>query len=269
MSVAGVLKKVVRGVGVERRHVAPARMFCERYALAAFGRRHARRPGGRILAYHSVGQPEWGVNDVSPQNFRRHLDLALELGYRFVPASQIARTGGAPMDLAVTFDDGARSISAIAAPILRDYGVPYTVFPVIDWIDGKVEHFAGKVMSWDELGALMESGAEIGSHSVSHCDFGWITPDLYGDELAGSRRTIAARLGRAPESFAIPLGQARHWTAAAGEAARSAGYAIVYSQSEETRPAGTIARTFVTQFDSDFIFRVLLRGAFDWWDEWY
>lgn len=268
MPAAGVLKKIARGVGLERRHVAPARLFCERYALATFGPER-QRAGGRILAYHSVGQPDWGVNDVSPQRFRRHLDLALRLGYRFVPASQIAAAGGAPTDLAVTFDDGARSVSTVAAPILRDYGIPYTVFPVTDWTDGKVEHFVGKVMTWDEMASLTSPGVEIGSHSVTHSDFGAISPDRYDHELGESRRLIQARLGCAPDSFAIPLGQARHWTAAAGEAARKAGYAVVYSQSEETRPAGTIARTFVTQFDTDYIFRVLLRGAFDWWDEWF
>lgn len=268
MLATGVIKKIARGVGLERRHVAPARMFCERYALAAFGPAHARA-GGRILAYHSVGQPDWGVNDVSPQQFRRHLDLALQLGYRFVPASQIALTGGGPMDLAVTFDDAARSVSTNAAPILRKYGIPYTVFPVTDWTDGKVGYFVGKVMTWDEMGELVASGAEIGSHSVTHSDFGAMSPDRYEHELAASRRIIQSRLGCETSTFAIPLGQARHWTAAAGKAAQAAGYSVVYSQSEQTRPAGTVARTFVTQFDADHIFRVLLRGAFDRWDEWF
>ena len=46
---------------------------------------------GRILCYHSVGQEEWGINDVTPAQFRRHIELALNAGYRFVPASEIAR----------------------------------------------------------------------------------------------------------------------------------------------------------------------------------
>lgn len=268
MLAAGVLKKVARGVGLERRHVAPARMFCERYALATFGRNHGRS-GGRILAYHSVGQPVWGVNDVAPQQFKRQLELALKLGYRFVPASRIALTGGSPMELAVTFDDGALSVLTTAAPILRDYGVPYTVFPVIDWTDGKVEHFVDKVMSWAQMAELMAQGAEIGSHSLSHSDFGAMSPDRFEDELGTSRQIIQDRLGCTAETFAIPLGQARHWTAAAGEAAFKAGYTNVYSQSEQTRPAGTIPRTFVTQYDSDYVFQALLRGAYDQWDEWF
>lgn len=262
------LKKIAQGAGLQRQHVASARLYCERLSLATFGPCH-ERAHGRILAYHTLGQPDWGVNDVSPRQFRRHLDLALELGYRFVPASDIAATGGDPKDLAITFDDGARSVCTNAAPILRDYGVPYTVFAVTDWADGKVEHFVGKVMTWREMDTLMAAGAEVGSHSVTHPDFGAISPQRYEHELAESRRIIQSRLGCTSEAFAVPFGQSGNWPAAAAEAAHQAGYAVIYAQAEETRPAGTIARTFVTRFDSDYVFKVLLRGAFDWWEEWF
>lgn len=263
-----VLKKMARAAGVERRRLAPSRMYCERLSLATFGAR-PQRPGGRILAYHTVGQREWGVNDVAPRQFRRHLELALRLGYRFVPASQIAAEGGGPKDLAITFDDGARSVCTTAAPILREYGLPYTVFPVTDWAEGKVEYFVDKVMTWREMGELAAEGVEIGSHSVSHPDFAQISPDRFEHELGESRRIIQARLGCTPEAFAAPFGQANNWPAAAATAAQAAGYAQVYAQAEATRPAGTIARTFVSRFDGDYIFRALLSGAFDRWEEWY
>lgn len=263
-----VLKKIARTAGLERRHVAPPRMYCERLSLATFGARR-QRLGGRILAYHTLGQGEWGVNDVSPLQFRRHLDLALKLGYRFVPASVIAANGGGPKDLAVTFDDGARSIRTNAAPILREYGIPYTVFPVTDWAEGKVDYFVGRVMTWREMGELAAEGAEIGSHSVSHPDFSQISHERFEQELGESRRIIQTRLGCTPEAFAVPFGQAGNWPAAAAVAARAAGYAQVYAQAEETRPAGTIARTFVSRFDGDYVFKALLFGAFDWWEEWF
>lgn len=262
------LKQIARRAGLERRHVAPARLACERLALATFGARR-ERPGGRILAYHSVGQLEWGVNDVSPRQFRRHLDLALQLGYRFVPAAQIAATGGGPMDLAITFDDAARSVCTNAAPVLRDYGIPFTVFAVTDWSDGKVAHFVDKVLAWGELAELAASGAEIGSHSVTHSDFGVMGLERCEHELAESRRILQDRLGLVPDAFAIPFGQSGNWSLAAAEAARKAGYTVVYAQAEETRPAETVARTFVTHFDGDYIFRVLLRGAYDRWEEWF
>jgi hypothetical protein len=46
------------------------------------------------------------------------------------------------------------------------------------------------------------------------------------------------------------------------------GFKTIYSQAEETRPPGTVPRTFVTHFDDDRIFKAALRGAYDRWEEW-
>src|SRR6188768_1654150 len=111
-----LLKSAIRKTGLRRAHVASARMCCERNLLALAGPRHPRDVG-RILCYHSIGQRQWGVNDVSPSHFRRHIELALNAGLRFVPASELARGGGDKRDIAITFDDGLRSVLTNAAPI--------------------------------------------------------------------------------------------------------------------------------------------------------
>jgi peptidoglycan/xylan/chitin deacetylase (PgdA/CDA1 family) len=243
------------------------RLACERYALTAGGRSR-RRNGGRILCYHSVGQRALGVNDVGPALFRRQITLALELGFRVVPAATIAETGGAPDELAITFDDGHRSVLTEAAPVLAAYRVPWSLFVVSGWCESIGSDTSGLLLTWREIEALAASGVSIGSHSVTHPDFGRLDADRTVEELAASRAMIERRLGFAPESFAIPLGQSMNWTPFAQRAAQEAGYRTLYAQAEETRPAGTIARTFVTCFDRDPIFRALLRGHFDAWEEW-
>src|SRR5262245_27571762 len=70
-----IAKGLVRLSGLQRTHVAAARMFCERHALATMPA-SPKREGGRILCYHSIGQPECGVNDVTPMQFRRHIEFA-------------------------------------------------------------------------------------------------------------------------------------------------------------------------------------------------
>lgn len=260
------LKQLVRKTGLERRHVEAARMYGERHALAfAPGRARDR---GRILCFHSVGQPEFGVNDVTPERFRRHIELALSLGYRFVPPAEIARTGGQPMDLAVSFDDALKSVLTHADPILREHDVPYAVFAVSEWCDQVHDWQKEKVLSWDELGAMMERGVEIGAHSATHRDFGDLDEERARVELATSRETMKARLGFAPSVMAIPFGQSANWTDVADRVAREVGFETIYAQAEETRPLGTIPRTFVTHFDDDRIFKALLRGAYDRWEEW-
>jgi peptidoglycan/xylan/chitin deacetylase (PgdA/CDA1 family) len=261
------LKALAQTAGLQRHHVAAARMFCERQALARVSRTRARGRG-RILCYHSVGQPSFGVNDVTPTLFRRHIELALEDGYRFVPARDIAATGGGDKDLAITFDDAATSVATAAEPILSEYKLPWTLFAVSSWSDHATTWARENLLTWNGLSDLLSKGAEIGSHSVSHPDFGRIEQDQIVDELELSRRAIEKHLGFAPETFAIPLGQSMNWTPAAHRAAEAAGYKIIYAQAEETRPEGTVPRTFVTRFDDDRIFRALLGGAFDRWEEW-
>ena len=251
-----------------REELAEARLFWERHTLASLPRRSERRTG-RILCYHSLGQPEFGVNDVSPARFRRHIELALAAGYRFVRPSEIAQTGGGPKDLAVSFDDGLKSVLTEAAPILRAQGIPYSVFAVSNWSDMKHPWYLDRALGWGDLELLLRDGAEVGSHSVSHPDFTRIDHQQAVDELYASRETIRQRLGFAPDAFAIPYGQSMNWPAACAQSAREAGYQQIYAQAEDTRPKGTVARTFVTKHDSDRIFRALLAGSYDRWEEWF
>jgi peptidoglycan/xylan/chitin deacetylase (PgdA/CDA1 family) len=261
------VKDLMKRTGLQRRHIEAARMYGERLALAAAPVR-ARREQGRILCYHSVGQPEFGVNDVAPDRFRRQVELALERGYRFVAPADIAAGVSGPKDLAITFDDALKSVLTRADPILREYKIPYAVFIVTDWAEQKDEWQREGVLSWRELERMRADGVELGSHSATHRDFGEIDQERAKREFEASRQMIEARLGFAPDLFAIPFGQSKNWNEGADKAAREAGFTTIYAQAEATRPPGTVARTFVTRFDDDRIFKALLRGAYDRWEEW-
>ncbi|HET9954891.1 MAG TPA: polysaccharide deacetylase family protein [Polyangiaceae bacterium] len=261
------IKGLLRRSGLRRSDVAAARMYCERQALARWGRRRPRQQG-RILCYHSVGQPSFGVNDIPPQAFRQQLEWALKQGYRFVPAEKIARDGGDPRSLAVTFDDAFKTVGTQAAPILAEYGIPWSVFVVTNWSDGGGGWAPETFLNWSELRELADKGAEIGSHSVSHPDFGYLDGAHTRDELRRSREIMEERLGFAPHSFAIPFGQSKNWSPVATEAAREAGYRIVYAQAEGSRPMFTVPRTFITHYDNGRVFEAALQGVFDHWEEW-
>jgi len=259
--------KALNTVGINRQNVADTRMGVERHAIAALGQSR-RREGGRILCYHSVGQPAWGTNDVPPEQFRKQIEQALEAGFRFVPARDIVKTGGGPRDLAITFDDGMKSVMTQAAPIMKDYNIPWTVFVVSEWSDGNTHQPEDTFMSWKDIEAVMKDGADVGSHSATHPQFQTIDREQMITELAGSRDLFEKRIGYSPDTFAIPYGQSMNWTSEAHEIAKEVGYSIIYAQAEETRPADTVARTFVTRFDHEFIFNALLKGKFDRWEEW-
>jgi peptidoglycan/xylan/chitin deacetylase (PgdA/CDA1 family) len=252
-----------------RHHLAAARMCCERN-LMAITRRSPRAERSRILAYHAVGTPYMGNNDIAPERFRRQLESALEAGYKFVPASEIV-DGRAPANsLAITFDDGIRSAATAAAPVLEELGIPWTLFVVSGWADGDARAWAGDIMmGWNEIESLAAKGVRIGSHSVTHPNFSSLDTGRTAFELEESRRAIESRLGIEVEEFAIPMGQSRDWSEHAAKAATDAGYTRVYSQAEDTRFPGTIARTFISRWDNDRVFRAALAGVFAGWEEWY
>jgi peptidoglycan/xylan/chitin deacetylase (PgdA/CDA1 family) len=243
------------------------RMRVERWSLAVRDRALTERRG-RILAYHSIGTPEWGVNDVAPRDFERHLQIAVDDGWSFATPAEVIADPDKPQ-LALTFDDGATSVLTHAAPVLRHHGIPATAFVVTGWADGQHEHGYDHVLDWRGVNALREAGMTLASHSVSHPDFARIEPDDARRELEFSRERMRRMLDIETNEFAIPLGQSRNWTEAAGHAAAEAGYATVYAQSVNNRPKGTVARTFITRIDRPMLFRAALAGAYDNWEEWY
>jgi peptidoglycan/xylan/chitin deacetylase (PgdA/CDA1 family) len=263
--VNGHLAAAVRATGLRRRHLAAARVRAQRRFLSRFASRSVT-DRARILCYHAVGTPGWGVNDLTPYSFRQQLELALAEGYKFVTLKDAVRQG-APHTLSVTFDDGLTSVATNAAPILVELGIPFTIFVVSDWADGRHAFGDGVIMSWQELRRLVDSGAAIGSHSVTHPNFARLSSDTAAFELRSSREQIATYLGVAPDEFAIPFGRSSDWTAESSILAGRAGYTKIFAQAENTRPAGTIPRTFVTRWDDRPIFRAAIDGAFDNWQE--
>ncbi len=269
MSAIGTVREALGASPVAQaayRGVVAGRLGVERWGLAMRG--PTGPATGKILAYHSVGTPSWGVNDVRPADFERHLQVAVDEGWSFAtPADVMAHPE--LKQLAVTFDDGVTSVLTNAVPVLRHHGVPATMFAVTGWADGGRPDGLAEVLDWKGLAALQAAGLTVASHSVNHPDFGLVDAGTAERELAGSRERMEAMLGVEVREFAIPFGQSRNWTAAAGSAAAAAGYTTVYAQSVDNRPAGTVARTFITRIDRPKIFRAALAGAYDGWEEWF
>jgi peptidoglycan/xylan/chitin deacetylase (PgdA/CDA1 family) len=231
-----------------------------------------RTPTSRILCYHTVGMPKMGINDISLQRIERQLAAAKDAGYRFVPARELADVDQAvpvagDMRLALTFDDGFRSILTTVAPLLRSLDIPWTAFVVSGFADGDKGY--DDFLDWAEIEKLAGDGVTIASHSVTHPNFTTLTQAQVVDEIQRSRTALRERIGIETTEFAIPFGQSGNWPAFAQAAALEAGYDTIYAQSVQRRSPGTIARTFVTKFDDDRIFAAALAGAFDRWEEWF
>lgn len=258
--------RLAREGAVRGRLSAERRYMASRYKFA----RHSDAPRqGRILAYHSIGTPQWGINDVTPADFERHLQIAADDGWSFVTPAEVLANPDKPQ-LALTFDDGLISVLANALPVLRHHGIPATAFVVTGFADGQAPRsLQSLLLDWRGLATLQSAGISLASHSVSHRDFGRLAAGEARRELETSRERLRTMVGVETAEFAIPYGQSRNWSLPASKAAAEAGYTTVYAQCVDTRPSGTVPRTFITRIDRPLLFRAALAGAYDGWEEWY
>ena len=188
-----------------------------------------------ILCYHAVSDGWPSGLSVTPAALERQLAILLGRGYRGVTFTEAVEEPPRERTMSVTFDDSFRSVIELARPVLRELGVPGTVFVptsfvgserpmqwsgITSWLDGPNE---GELipMLWDELGELASEGWEIGSHTRTHPRLPRLDGDALREELAGSRAELEEGLGGRCRSIAYPYGDC---SASVVRAAREAGY---------------------------------------------
>jgi peptidoglycan/xylan/chitin deacetylase (PgdA/CDA1 family) len=188
-----------------------------------------------VLGYHAVSKGWPAALAIHPQRLDAQLEELVARGYRGATFTTAVTAPSDRKTLAVTFDDGFRSVFKHALPILSRHGLPGTVFiptghvghdgpmswPHIDrWIGGAYEEeLTG--LSWLELAQLKDAGWEIGSHTRSHPHLPALADDVLGRELEASRADLEERLGHRCRSIAYPYGEVDRRIVAA---VRRAGY---------------------------------------------
>jgi peptidoglycan/xylan/chitin deacetylase (PgdA/CDA1 family) len=117
--------------------------------------------------------------------------------------------------LALTFDDALASLADVAWPLLREHGLPATVFVPTgrvgrdnDWGDAPQEDVPTLALcDWDSLERMNAEGLSVGSHSVSHARLDGLDDGALRAELEDSAAEIERRLGTRPTAFAYPYGE--------------------------------------------------------------
>ena len=119
----------------------------------------------------------------------------------------------APLDgqtVAITADDGFRTVYTEMFPIIRDYRMPITLFLNPPMISGGPAY-----LTWAMVEEMRQSGlVDVEAHTQTHPNFNTerarLGPDAYqrfvADQIAGSRQALQARLGVAADYLAWPYG---------------------------------------------------------------
>jgi peptidoglycan/xylan/chitin deacetylase (PgdA/CDA1 family) len=187
-----------------------------------------------VLAYHAVSDSWPAVTTVTVSQFHEQLESLLARGYKGTTFTQALTSPPPGRVMAITCDDAHRSVYEVAYPLLREHGVPATIFAPTDYVgtgqptgwQGFEAAAAGPhahelvCMSWDQLAEVTEdSGWEIGSHTCSHPHLPTLSDERLRDELERSRQTIEERLGGPCPSIAYPYGDHDTRVVAAADAA--------------------------------------------------
>lgn len=183
-----------------------------------------------ILTFHSIDD-SGSMVATAEEHFGEQMDQLAGAGWHGCEVSRVLEWAQCGAELpahtfGIAFDDGYRSVIEVAFPALQRCSFTATVFAIIGrcgadnrW-PGQPESIPSRpLMDWDHLGVLSEAGWEIGAHGVTHSPLTQLSAGELADEVEGSRRTLAQRLGVDPRLFAYPYGASNARVRAAVERA--------------------------------------------------
>lgn len=178
-----------------------------------------------ILTYHRVAAPPPAATVrglyVTPTQFARHLAFIARAELEVVTFRQlfqepVATAPAAPARrrVVLTFDDGSQDFLLHAVPVLRWYGYPAVVFPVVGdigrqgvvWSEA-AEQTPVDLLTEAQLRELHGSGIEIGSHLMTHVRATTLSPEKLVDQMCESRERLMSILQEQPISVAYPYGE--------------------------------------------------------------
>lgn len=168
---------------------------------------------GCVLMYHHVIPSPSSMWDVYPEQLARHVQYFLERGFQFGSLKDVMN--GTDDIVVFTFDDAYTNVYENALPVLSSFGVQATVFVPINFVGGMntfdcLFEFGlqrpERIMSWSQIGDLLNAGWSVPSHSCSHLPLSNLLPEHIEDEVRRSKHTIEDRLGTEVFAFSYPYG---------------------------------------------------------------
>jgi len=167
-----------------------------------------------VLQYHHVDSATPAVTSISPSQFQQQMDYLVAENYRVWPLDKVVshlNKGESIPDrvVAITFDDAYLSIHRTAMPILKNHGLPFTVFVATQLVQRK--HY----LSWSDLRELQAAGATIANHTQTHAHLVRREPGesmgLWEKrirlEILGAEAHIKRETGAIVKLFAYPYGE--------------------------------------------------------------
>lgn len=165
-----------------------------------------------ILTFHGIDD-SGSVVSYPPGTFARLLAAVSDAGLPVCDLDTLLAPG-TRRGIALTFDDGMRSLYTHALPVLREHGVPSHLFLATGSVGGDNQWAAQpagiprfEMLAWNEIEALHAAGMRMESHTHTHPDLRSVPTETMDAECAHADDLIERRLGRRPAYFAYPYGR--------------------------------------------------------------
>lgn len=224
-----------------------------------------------ILVYHRFGPVVADSMTVTTPVFQWQLKYMREHGYTIVPLGDVVKfvkgQGHLPLRaVAITADDGHRTVFTVMKPLVERERIPVTLFIYPSAISN-----ASYAMTWDQLEALKATGLfSIQSHSYWHPNFHAEKKRLPADEyrkfvqtqLTKPRQVLERRLGSPADMLAWPFGiYDDELIAAAVNAGYVAAFTIDRRNVSPNDNVMALPRYLVTDHDKGKAFAMMLSGG--------
>ena len=218
-------------------------------------------PGPRILIYHQIAANPTLQMSIDPATFATQLEWMRRVGDVVSLEDALATPDVASSErtsFVLTFDDGYSGLYEHVFPVLRDAGIPFTLYVTSGHVDGTHSRPEPELspLTWDAVRDMLGSGLmTVGAHTHTHPDLRGLSPDEVEHELEASDAMISSETGVEPRHFAYPKG---YWSATAEPVVRRrydsavlGGGAPVTSATDHHR----VCRVPVQLGDGEFFFR--------------
>jgi peptidoglycan/xylan/chitin deacetylase (PgdA/CDA1 family) len=165
----------------------------------------------------------------------------------------------------ITFDDGYEDMYDNGFPLLRELGLPFTLYLTTAPIETRRplrDDGRSIPVTWDHVGEMVASGlVTMGAHTHTHPDLRHVSEEEIEHEIGASNELILERTGESADHFTYPWG---YWTQAADRVMRRHYSSATVAGCDTTRFASpySIPRLPVQLADGWTFFRPRLRGGF-------
>jgi len=224
-----------------------------------------------ILLYHRFGPVVSDGMTVTTPIFESHLKYLKDNGYRVIPLRQLVdyylNKGPKPLpkSVVIVVDDGHASVYRHMLPLVREYGVPVTLFLYPSAISN-----ASYAMTWDQLKELKKTGLfDFQGHTYWHPNFKKDEKRMSQSEyeksvdlqLNKSRTKLEKELGVGIDMLAWPFGIYNEWLMGK---AKEAGYVAALSIEARHATAGDtimkLPRYLLVNADQGKVFEKIVQG---------